>query len=116
MHKVTAYLILSSTFTVILYAGCVILLPNYLSTVDKNKRINWLRQLELEALQYRLMHKGYSRFYPLNAMAETTKTQNSFLIDSESAFWDSGYRRLATKLFISRVFLPAIEEIKKGSR
>ncbi|MDP3792356.1 MAG: hypothetical protein Q8Q89_01365 [bacterium] len=86
------------------------LLPRYLTSTDENERIMWIRQLELEALQYRLMHKGYARFYPLLSRAQT---EHSYLIDSDSAFWDPGYRRLATKLFITRVFLPQINDFKK---
>ncbi|MDO8496696.1 MAG: hypothetical protein Q7S43_04595 [bacterium] len=81
------------------------LLPRYLNSKDKLERTVWLRQLELEALQYRLMHKGYARFYPIRS---SIQTEHSYLIDSDSAFWDPGYRRLATKLFISRVFLPQL--------
>ena len=33
-------------------------------------------------------------------------TKNSDLIDWKSDYWDPGYRRIATKLFLSRVFLP----------
>jgi len=32
------------------------------------------------------------------------ETKNSLDIDSKSSFWDSGYRQLATKLFVSKVF------------
>jgi hypothetical protein len=28
------------------------------------------------------------------------------MVDYESAFWDPGYRRVATQIFVSRVFLP----------
>lgn len=62
-----------------------------------------LDQLEHDVLQYRLMHKGYRKFYPL---VQRPETQNSNLIDYESDFWDPGFRRVATKLFLSRVFLP----------
>lgn len=64
----------------------------------------WLEELEREVLQYRLMHKGYRRFFPpiggVDARAQG--------LDPVSTFWDSGYRRLATTLFISRVFLPRL--------
>ena len=88
------------------------LLPKYLNSTDKNERTTWLRQLELEALQYRLMHKGYARFYPVNT-ADTATAKYSYLIDSDSVFWDPGYRLLATKLFISRVFLPKMKDLEK---
>ncbi len=62
-----------------------------------------LGQLELDVLQYRLMHKGYRKFYP---RIVRLNTKNSDLIDWKSDYWDPGYRRVATKLFLSRVFLP----------
>ncbi len=66
-------------------------------------RRQFLGQIELDVLQYRLMHKGYRKFYP---QIVRERTWNSDLIDLKSDFWDSGYRRVATKLFLSRVFLP----------
>lgn len=54
-------------------------------------RTHLLRRLEMDALQYRLMHKGYRRFYP--SIGETT-------------FFDPGYRRIASLIFLNRVFLP----------
>jgi hypothetical protein len=62
-----------------------------------------LGHLELDVLQYRLMHKGYRKFYPL---VRRNATQNSDLIDFNSDFWDPGFRRVATKLFLAKVFLP----------
>lgn len=62
-----------------------------------------LRQIEMDILQVRLMHKGYQRFYP-NTREKGSSI--SSLIDWESDFWDPGYRRIATQLFVSRVFLP----------
>lgn len=66
-----------------------------------------LGQLELDMLQYRLVHKGYRKFYPTVARERTPKDE---LIDAESDFWDPGYRRVATKLFVSRVFLPDLSK------
>ncbi|HEY4484466.1 MAG TPA: hypothetical protein VI978_01950 [Candidatus Paceibacterota bacterium] len=65
----------------------------------------YLREMERDVLQYRLMHRGYSRFYPRQ---DGLQTKNSRLVDSNSTFWDPGFRRLATKLFLTRVFLPKI--------
>ena len=61
-----------------------------------------LQEIERNILQFRLMHKGYSYIYPSQG---GIKTKNSSAIGSDSSFWDSGYRQLATKLFISKVFL-----------
>lgn len=63
----------------------------------------FLGRIELDILQYRLMHKGYRRLYQA---IKQESIEHSSLIDWESDFWDSGYRRVATKLFLSRVFLP----------
>lgn len=64
-------------------------------------RTSLLRRMELDMLQYRLLHKGYNKFSPSQISAEKKKR-----IDGNSAFWDPGYRRIASLLFVSRVFLP----------
>ena len=84
------------------------LLPGFLysggkTLMSRNARETWLAELEREVLQYRLMHKGYRRFYPPRG-----GVGNQPRLDCESVFWDSGYRRLATKLYISRIFLPQL--------
>jgi len=66
----------------------------------------YLEELERDTLQYRLMHKGYAKFYP---SCGGINTPHAGEIDGQSSFWDSGYRRLATKLFASRVFLPKLK-------
>jgi len=80
---------------------------------DKEKTIDgraarglYLEELERDNLQYRLMHKGYERYEPAYGGMNTPHSDG---IDGKSAFWDSGYRRTATKLFASRVFLPKLE-------
>lgn len=65
----------------------------------------YLEQLEISTLQYRLMHKGYKQFFPKYGGIDTLHANG---IDGKSMFWDSGYRQVATKLFVSRVFLPKI--------
>jgi hypothetical protein len=62
-----------------------------------------LKEMERNTLQFRLMHKGYFYMYPPQG---GIATRNSSAIDSQSSFWDSGYRQLATKLFITKVLLP----------
>ena len=86
------------------------LLTGYL--YSKGKRVGkqdarkiWLEEMERDTLQYRLMHKGYSRFFPKQGGIHTKHADK---IDSKSIFWDSGYRRLATQLFIRKVFLPQL--------
>ena len=82
------------------------LLPNNRYIRGDKVRDILLRLMESEALQYRLMHKGYSRFFSSEIR---TPTKHSWPIDPSSTFWDPGYRRLATKLFICRVFLPELK-------
>lgn len=79
------------------------LLPSYLTGESEDQRKYWLRQIEREVLQYRLMHKGYSRVFPRVGGIDT---EHSDLIDGKSVFLDPGFRRVASKLFISQVFLP----------
>ena len=86
---------------------CAKLLLPYLSNTDgilqgENARRLYLESLESASLQYRLMHSGYARFYAHYG------ARYSDSIDGSSTFWDSGYRWLATKLFLGRVFLPKI--------
>ena len=66
-----------------------------------NLRETILAQMERETLQYRLMHKGYRRFFPPSGGIAAHPS-----LDSESVFWDSGYRRLASVLYARRVLLP----------
>lgn len=63
----------------------------------------WIREMERDTLQYRLMHKGYARLYPTEVLFTGHHAKD---IDADSVFWDPGYRRLATRLFISSVYLP----------
>lgn len=77
-----------------------------------NARDLYLEEIEGDSLQYRLMHNGYERFFPQYGGINTPHADK---IDGKSMFYDSGYRQLATKLFVSRVFLPKIPitEIEK---
>lgn len=86
------------------------LLPTYfLEDASKihgrTKRALYLERLEQDLLQYRLLHKGYERHFP-----RITDTNNPRYkpIDGDSMFWDAGYRQLATRLFIEKVFLPKL--------
>ena len=83
------------------------LLASFFSS-DSKFRTTCLSEMEREVLQYRLMHKGYRRFHPVIGGLKFSGTE---LLDVQSTFWDSGYRRLATRLFIARIFLP---ELIKG--
>jgi hypothetical protein len=79
------------------------LLVSYLQTKDLPMRQFLLSEIERHTLLYRLLHKGYARFFPEQG---GIRTRNSSYIDADCSFWDSGYRQLATKLFITTVFLP----------
>ena len=76
---------------------------------DRAERSLYLEELERDALQYRLLHKGYARFMPSYGGIHTPHAD---AIDGASTFWDSGYRQTATKLYASRVFLPNISTEK----
>jgi predicted nucleotidyltransferase len=64
-----------------------------------------LESLERDTLQYRLMHKGYAKFFPSYGGIHTAHASQ---IDGQSTFWDSGYRQTALKLYANRVFLPRL--------
>lgn len=69
----------------------------------------YLEELERDTLQYRLMHKGYERFFPSYGGIQMPHAER---IDGQSMFWDSGYRQVATKLFVRNVFLPTVSKEK----
>jgi predicted nucleotidyltransferase len=68
-------------------------------------RMSFLRQLETDTIQCRLMHKGWRYFYPSKKIE---RNEDSDLIDGKSDFWEPEFRRLATQLFLTKVFLPEI--------
>lgn len=70
-----------------------------------NARSLYLEEIERDILQYRLLQKGYERHYP-PANTRDPETTNRNRPDAQSMFWDSGFRQLATKLFIDKVFIP----------
>lgn len=71
------------------------LLPTYFSGT-KHQRQRYLERLEQDLLQYRLLQKGYVRHRALEVPSD------------REVFWDEGYRRLATKLYVSQVWLPKL--------
>lgn len=88
------------------------MMPQYVYSRDKKilgeeARAVWLKGMEHDLLQYRLLHKGYDRFC---APQGGIRSPHSDVIDSASPFYDSGYRRLATKLYIDKVFLPQLSK------
>jgi predicted nucleotidyltransferase len=77
------------------------LLPRYYEDEGDFSRYVYLRRMEQDIVQWRLMHKGYARCYPVEQNPKQTT-----LPDGDSVFWDTGYRLLATQLFAEKVFLP----------
>lgn len=65
----------------------------------------FLEELERDSIQYRLMHKGYEKFFPRFG---GISGKGASKVDGQSAFWDSGFRFTATRLFLNRVFLPKL--------
>jgi hypothetical protein len=73
--------------------------------LGRDARTAWLEGMEHDALLYRLLHKGYARFYVEHI--DPIVLALPFL--DLGTFWDSGYRKLATLLFLKKVFLPQLE-------
>ena len=65
----------------------------------------WLEEMERDTLQYRLLHKGFGRYYPIQSPMDT---EHGHLIDGQAAFYEPQYRRIATELFVRRVWLPQL--------
>lgn len=63
----------------------------------------WIEEMERDSLQYRLLHKGFERYYPIQS---PVNTPHGDLIDGQAAFYDPQYRRIATELYVRRVWLP----------
>lgn len=80
------------------------LISEYFSEKNPTTRKRCLEKLEQDLLQYRLMHKGYAKYHSVSNPGLASKEE----IDGRSAYYDSGYRQLATKLFIGKVFIPKI--------
>lgn len=74
----------------------------FFESFDKSLRSPVLRRLESGLLQYRLLQKGFQRFYGIRDFATAQYTS----IDGDCAFYDERYRRIATQLFAKYVFLP----------
>lgn len=86
------------------------LLPTYFENSEENihgrkARELYIEELERDRLQYRLLHKGYSRHYPTYPRDLWTHQSE---IDGDAAFWDPGYRQLATQIYLNSVFLPKL--------
>lgn len=63
-----------------------------------------IERLEIDLLQYRLLHKGYQRFMRgHNSLAKGYSD-----LDGDCPFYDEGYRKIATELFVKYVFIPKL--------
>ena len=72
-----------------------------LYTSDKRTRKLSIERLETDLLQYRLLHKGFSRFTGKTNF-ETSKYSE---IDGDCPFYDDEYREIATMLYAKYVWL-----------
>lgn len=66
-------------------------------------RNRWLEELERDTILYRLLHKGYERFFPI---LSPYNNPDGRAIDGHTAFYDPRFRRIATELYLTKVFLP----------
>jgi hypothetical protein len=80
------------------------LISEYFYEKDPVIRARCIERIEQDLLQYRLMHKGYPKHYP----SYNDRIPGDQEIDGQSAFYDPGYRQIATKLFVGKVFIPKI--------
>jgi len=71
----------------------------YYEKTDRNFAIE---RLESDLLQYRLLHKGFAKFY--GGHKSTVKKYTE--MDGDCPFYDDSYRRIATELYVKYVFIP----------
>lgn len=64
-----------------------------------------LERIESDLLQYRLLHKGFSRFKGIRNFETSPYTD----MDGDCPFYSDEYRRIATMLFAKYVFIPDIK-------
>lgn len=74
----------------------------YFEGTDMPLQPAYRRRIEDDVLLYRLLHRGYAHQFSTHSL----ETPHAELIDGHGVFYDSGYRQLATQLFIEKVFLP----------
>lgn len=72
----------------------------------KPARERWLEEMERDSILYRLLHKGFARYYPVHSPLDTA---HSAAVDGTSVFYDPQFRRIATELFLTRVFFPKLD-------
>jgi len=78
--------------------------PTYFTEKDLQTRKWTTERLEQDLLEYRLLHKGYPRLHP-----DTNPEYKKYTgMDGQSAFYERGYRIIATKIFANSIFMPRI--------
>ena len=68
---------------------CDKLLKPYVMT-DASTRKVLIEEIERDLLQYRLLHRGYEKYY----------------VTSGPTFLDDGYRIMASRIYASHVYMP----------
>lgn len=82
------------------------------SLSDLSTRWKSIEKLESDLLQYRLLHKGFSRF----THKTNFETDPYLEMDGDCPFYDDQYRRLATILFAKYVLIPESGSILPSDR
>lgn len=78
--------------------------PEYFTEEDLSTRRWTTERIEQDLLEYRLLHKGYPRLHP-----DTNPEYKKYIsMDGQSAFYERGYRIIATKIFANSIFIPRI--------
>ncbi|MBR2710664.1 hypothetical protein IKF02_03505 [Candidatus Saccharibacteria bacterium] len=74
------------------------IMSSYASSSTKKRAIE---RLESDLLQYRLLHKGFRRFYGIKEFATNGYPE----MDGDCPFYDDKYRKIATMLYAKYVWL-----------
>lgn len=85
------------------------ILPHYTDRTERysteySKRFVWFNELERNNLQFRFLHRYYD-FFSENRK-KLSREDEEYILGTCSAFFDSGYRKKAIRLFLKKVFLP----------
>jgi len=80
----------------------------YFKERDTRARKDALERLEVDSLQYRLLHKGFRRVCPKDLTSRDFSELNVQEVASDSTFFETGYRVTATNLYFSNVFIPKL--------
>ena len=74
------------------------IMSSYASSSTKKRAVE---RLESDLLQYRLLHKGFRRFYGIKEFATNEYPE----MDGDCPFYDDKYRKIATMLYAKYVWL-----------